>query len=367
MNDSSNKEINLTVDLKEKIEDSISAILRREFNDERANIVSKSERLNFSCPYCRDSSTDLHKKRGNLYWNSLMYHCYNDGCPNPHTNVVSLLKDFNERFSSLDDMSLALNYIKANSDKKTFNSTTYLQYKVFETIDSLAIPKETLLRKLYAKPVTKHDSIYSYLKSRLAHKHLEYFAYNQKRNQLYIFNLRNGKVIGFQIRNMDSKYRMKYLSYTLEKIYNDILKTPKTFESVENKEKINTLSIYFGIFEVDFSRTFTVFEGPIDHYIYPRNSIAISGANKNSVMFDNNSNVRYFFDNDSAGIKIMNEKIREGHSVFMWKKFLEDHDIPKKKIKDYNDLIIYCFRNSIAAHKNIDNYFSNSKLDSYYI
>ena len=37
---------------------------------------------------------------------------------------------------------------------------------------------------------------------------------------------------------------------------------------------------------VDLSRNFTIFEGPTDALLFPNNSIALSGINKNSDMFD---------------------------------------------------------------------------------
>jgi hypothetical protein len=56
--------------------------------------------------------------------------------------------------------------------------------------------------------------------------------------------------------------------------------------------------------------------------------------------------------------------MNEGKKVFMWKKFLNDMSI-SENIKDFNELICHMSKNKIKFdfRNNIENYFSNDKLD----
>jgi hypothetical protein len=83
-------------------------------------------------------------------------------------------------------------------------------------------------------------------------------------------------------------------------------------------------------------------------------------------MFDDNPNVRYFFDNDRVGKGIMEEKLGKKNTVFLWKKFIDDYNI-KEFIKDFNDLVVWCYNNNKSAIKELKNYWSNHPLDIYYV
>ena len=67
-------------DVLDTIKDKLKSILNRSFREAyRKKIDTYPDRLSFSCPICGDSHSDIRKKRGNLYVNSLQYHCYNCG------------------------------------------------------------------------------------------------------------------------------------------------------------------------------------------------------------------------------------------------------------------------------------------------
>ena len=55
----------------------IQRILSEYFNGSKSEIRSYKGRLNFACPYCGDSGNSSSKKRGNLYLESLSFHCFN--------------------------------------------------------------------------------------------------------------------------------------------------------------------------------------------------------------------------------------------------------------------------------------------------
>jgi hypothetical protein len=124
---------------------------------------------------------------------------------------------------------------------------------------------------------------------------------------------------------------------------------------------MNTLSLYFNIALVDFMKPVTVFEGPIDSLLC-RNSIAISGVDKPTDMFDEIPTIRYLFDNDPAGRKKMEFLLKKRKMVFMWNKIVRDYKV-QEKVKDFNDLLKYCWNRKNEAIQNYDKYFTNNPLD----
>jgi len=354
-------------DLRVDITSKVETILRTQFHGPKSEIYIKHDRITFACPYCGDSENDR-KKRANVYWNTGMFHCYNGGCTNKHNSVLGFLKDFNERITDLDSLTLITDVIKTKEFVKA-KVEDYFSFGVFNTLMELSIDKADIISRLNLVPVTKDLDVFrTFFKPRLIIRNLHKYAYDPVKNQIYIFNLAKDKVIGLQIRALNKNVINKYISFNIEKMYKDILK--RDLPAVSNVEKVNTMSLYFGIFEIDFSTEFTIFEGPIDSDLYPHQSIATCGVEKSSDMFDELDHVKYFSDNDYPGIKNMETKLKQKKKVFLWKKFMQDFKLPDdgfKKIKDYNDIIKYCFYNKKYCHKAIDRYFSNHKLDIYHI
>jgi len=96
----------------------------------KSRIKKMHNRLNFACPYCGDSSTDNLKKRGNLFWDSLHYHCYNYGC-STHKSVHEFIKDFAPDGLTSGERIAVVDYIKNNAYK---NTKQVLKHEVFEKI-----------------------------------------------------------------------------------------------------------------------------------------------------------------------------------------------------------------------------------------
>jgi hypothetical protein len=88
------KDVNPT-ELQAKIYSGIQQILEKRFSEqEKRRISEKSGRLNFACPYCGDSHRNAHAKRGNFYYNRLIFICFN--C-DKKTTFDRFCKDFNEQ------------------------------------------------------------------------------------------------------------------------------------------------------------------------------------------------------------------------------------------------------------------------------
>lgn len=343
---------------KDQIVNKLESILRENFQGPKTDVKVMRDRANFACPYCGDSFTNLHKKRANIYWKNLMYHCYNDGCKK-HTNVVNFFKDYNRSITNTDDLSFFLDYIRTN--QVVVVTKDYLEVNVFQSLKDYAIPLDLVKAKLKLVSPTENMKIEKYLKARFMHHRLEHFMYSEKSDQLYIFNLTPDKksTIGWQIRNFGTN-RTKYISFNVEKI-NHMLLDKKIDEPEDEIVKMNTLSLYFGIFYTDFTRPVTIFEGPIDSFLIS-NSIAITGSDKPTEMFDDIPMVRYLFDNDLAGRRTMESKLKRRKKVFMWNKLVRDFKI-REKVKDLNELIEYCWKTKNEAVKHLDKYYTDNPLD----
>lgn len=351
------EEVKITSEMRARIIDKVTRVLslNHSHSEKKKHLESKG-RLNFACPYCGDSSDNPRKKRGNLYWNDLYYHCYN--CSH-HTSLDNFLKDFNQSLEGQDQIDV-INYIKENH--KNFSLGESLNFYLFDKIEELALSFDELSLGFNIYPINSLTyRAYPYLKSRLLHHKTDRFAYDPRRKELYVFNLTpSGKIIGFQVRQLEGNYGPKYKTWNIERIY-DRLNLDLTV-SEEELDSINKISMLFGILQVDMSREFTVFEGPIDA-MFMRNSIGLTGVKKQILEFNQIPTVRYFFDNDTEGKSKMIEKLKNNQTVFMWGKFCTDYSISPRKVKDLNDLVKYEYKNKIGCLQNLDNYFTNNRLD----
>jgi len=324
----------------------------------KARIKRMHNRLNFACPYCGDSSNDMLKKRGNLFWDTLYYHCYNYGCKT-HKSVNEFINDYIPNGLSSNERIGVIDYIKSNN-KKTVRQT--VKYEIFEKLYKLAVPVDLFMERTGTKRIKEGDTAYEYLKGRLLTRSLDGFTFGN--NKLYILNLTNDskRVVGFQMRNL-GRSGSKYQTYNIEKLYGFCgLELPEDADV----EKLNDVSTLFGILDIDFTRPVTVFEGPIDAK-FIGNSLALCTVGRNVEQFQDIPTVRYMFDNDRSGKEAMRGLLKTGKEVFLWSKFISEHGLTEYNIKDMNDLIITCYKNKLQAYKYISSYFSSNGLDSFYV
>ena len=356
----STSNIQLTEELRERIKIALKQLCVQEHSSSSKQLLKgMHERITLACPYCGDSHDDHTKKRGNLYWDTLQYHCYN--CSH-HTNVHTLLKDFGIKLSNSDDAFTVIDYIQQNKVK--INPEDTLKHAVMSSVEEYSITLDDFKKSFRAKPVEPGDWIWFQLKDRLLHNRAEEFLYTEKGHRLWILNMTNtGKVIGAQTRKMKG-YGARYLTYDLSKLYSEMGR-PLELEPtlLANMNKASTL---FGIMQINFQRPVTLFEGPLDAK-FMHNSIALATAGRSTNEFDEMATVRYMFDNDKTGRVKMIEKLKKGRPVFMWTKFLSDNKLDKYNIKDLNDLMLKCFELKSSAHKQLNNYFTSNQLDLWYL
>lgn len=353
---------NLTEDLKNKIRSLVKAVVVQEHNHPSKQMVKEMPgRLTMACPYCGDSHDDMLKKRGNLYWDTLQYHCYN--C-NEHADLNKFLREFDQKLRSSEDRIDVVNYIK---DKKIdVQQVETLKHGIYVKAIENSIPVEEFKKHFGAKSIEPGDFPWFYLKNRALHTKTDEFLYSQNGKNLWILNKTpDGKILSCQSRKL-GKYKSRYLTYDLAKLHEEMGKE-FPFEA-EEASSINKLSTLFNIMRVDMTRPVTIFEGPLDA-MFMRNSMALATVGRSTTELDEIPTIRYMFDNDEAGRKKMLEKLKGGKPVFMWSKFLKDNKLNTytEDIKDLNDLVLKCFELKSPAIKNIEDYFTTSKLDALYL
>lgn len=367
----------------DNIKNKIQEILNKKFaNDSyiKRKIDVYHDRLNFSCVCCGDSLSDVRKKRGNLYLDTLVYHCYNCG---EHMGINTLLHRFGEELSNEDK--IAVHEIQQNAKKFEKRVSSSQSSMSMTLLDKLAIPKDILFKQLGIISPYKDVTASNYLKSRMISiKDWKYFAYNPLTKELYILNTSPlDRVIGFQIRQLDPKsHKQRYTSSRLTKIYSDIfnkdingiverllLKEPLGQKYIEEEDgvenivaNLDRLSGIFNIMNVNLSQPLTIMEGPIDSLAIA-NSIALQSAAKHlDGFFDEVENVRYLFDNDKTGKEMSLKKMKNHKTVFLWGQYL-DMIKSKTSIKDINDLQ----KQNLFNIDIIEKCFSDDEFDAMYI
>lgn len=335
---------------KNKIYKYIDSILLTRFKNDlvKQNIIEKPDSLRFSCPYCGDSKKTSHLKRGNFYFSTGFYHCFNCGI---HLSGISLLNYFNKEFNDykiIDDIK------KLNVKSNLTNLSVDLSV---DDVENVAIDLRAFIQKnkLYTLP---YD--HPFLKKRLMTHKNKHFAIKGK--YLYIFNLYKDKIIGYQLRHLERKY---YEKFPLTRIYeeNDWLDMPEKLVD----SSFNKVSLIYDIFNVDTTSKFTIFEGPIDSWSYMKNCMGTSSVVVNTDFLDVTNNSRYFYDNGKDGRLKMIDKLNKGNYVFLWKKFLKENNITDK-LNDMNDILRYFYlKKQLHKIHDLDKYFSKNKFNLLYV
>lgn len=347
-----------------KIKETLQEILDETHTSRnKKTIKTYNDRYTFACVYCGDSGTDDNKKRANLFLNNNYYHCFRATC-GKHISMYAFFKNKNKLNNfSRDEIS----HLKHSSKTHEFDAKAIKHFKGMEVLVSedlmkLMIDRDVFMNKKELVEI-KGSRIESYLKQR-GQTDFDKLAFNPKNGNVYIFNLssQKDKIISYQVKTFNKQF--PYLTYKTTRMYKELGIPTDGLE--EALDKLDVLSQAFGIFHLDMNRMVTIFEGPFDSFLFP-NATATISAN-NDFPFDI-ENKRYFYDNDAAGYKKALLRIQEGYPVFLWKKYLKDHEPylnVSLKIKDLTDLI------GLAKSKNIklkpfSKYFSEDKYDAIWI
>jgi len=349
-------------DLLEKLQD----ILNETFKDNMQKRQIKHTRvgLNFACPFCRDSATDNHKKRGHLILSGKgagFFKCFNCGETMPITKFFS---SFDEPLNLSDVSYITKNVMtEANTGSlcnnltaEALNSSTAYEWAVDREVIKTALNLQEISRTM--TPIA-----WNYLIGRCQYRQHERFLYCAQYNQLLILNLIKDRVMGIQFRDLNKK---QYLTMNIEKLRKMFLR-----DETPVPEAVSRLSCVFNIFSVDFSNRFKpvlMTEGPFDAFLLP-NCCALAGANKS---LDIDYPFWYIYDNDVTGSKHSIDVLKKGKKTFMWKKFKSDYGIPDinpyitngdKHKWDVTDVMKYMRDMKIEKKVMWSPYFTNSILD----
>lgn len=355
------KNSNITEDLVEKVEE----ILLNRFDERpRQRIDFYTDRFNFACPFCGDSATKVNAKRGNIWYSTQSYKCYNCNIFMPIKDFLFAMKSQGYLAGSIsNNLMLDTNLV---SPQVSYNENLGFLYSDIEKhIEKYCIPREELKSKFSLQEIEKSKKL-KYMKYRGFNK-FDNFLWSDHNEKLFILNMHNksNRVLGYQIRNFNNKAKSKYLTYKLESVYSELrMKLPE--ESDESFQKINTLSSFFNILNINIAKPITYFEGPIDAYLF-KNAVGLSSVH-NHPPFEN-KNTRFLFDFDKEGIKKARQYLMEKKKIFLWRKFLKDYPmiewVEGTKL-DFNDLYIQLRNNKIYDAPFVK-YFSNDKMDSIWI
>ena len=337
----------------ERLQQLLQSILDKTFpgNKGKQEIRVYNDRISFACPYCMDSMQSNYKKRGNFILNKKyagFYKCHNCGI---FKRIDHFFKDFKIELK-LD----AINFIAENQgDFNTYRTAKYDMSLLLDmdSIEEYAIDREILKEKLNLTEV-KNSSIWNWLANRLQFQENKYL-FNSNENNLLILNLtKQGKILGAQ-RRLFKKYN-NFNTLRLSKLYEVIGSTLNVNE--EQMQYLDTLSMIFNICLLDFNKPVTLFEGPMDAFLF-KNSIANTGANKELPI---ELPVRYWYDSDETGKKKALQHLEQKDEVFLWDRFLREIGAPYRAKWDWNDVVIWSKKEGIKLPL-IDLFFSGDPLD----
>lgn len=309
----------------------IQNILDQEFSAiQKRRIHDYHDRLNFACPYCQDSSKNANAKRGNLYFNKLIFVCFNCGIKSNLDRMARKFRqqlDPDKKMEIIEHLNAQITYSDVEND---LIETEFDKLINLEDLERIFNSGEQHITDF--KPLVKDSAVYSYLIQRGIspdlHKHI-YQAKYWKGSEIWepvmcLLNRRGGKVLTVQVRNLKEGKRRLFKIYNFETLYKWVHNIEE-IEDIDVNEIVayNKIGSYFNILNVDFEHKVTVFEGYLDSLFYP-NSIGVVGVNTDFDFLEkNNLDLQYFFDNDEAGFKTSEEKIKAGYPVFLWKKLFE--------------------------------------------
>ncbi len=339
-------------------------ILSRTFPEsaQKQQIKRDATGLNIACPYCHDSATNSWKKRGHIMFSgkfSGYYKCFNCGAFTP---IPKFFNDFKT------DLSLSgIKYVEDHKENiEAFQQTSSeITADIFQKTIALrwALDRDKFRDYFHLCDISSSyycKEAYDYLVGRCQYK-FKNFLYNPKARLLYILNMVESKIIGFQLRSIDkhTKKDRRFLTYNLERIYKNLLN-----QTCEIPQDLNTVSTVFDIYNINVYKPIIVTEGPMDSFLLP-NAVASAGANKTLTV---ELPFWYMYDSDKTGMSHALKKLNERKKVFLWGKLKKDLNLPKRDKWDVNDVVLYCTQ-TYGRDFQIDwlKYFSDNPLDMMFL
>ncbi len=368
---------------KDYIKSKVQEILDKVHTDPRKRVIKVyPDRLQFACEKCGDSATDSNKKRAHLYFKNMFKVCYNESC---NMSFTKMMKE-NDIELDLEKKSDIYNYIDTNIkwDKKEDNFVVQKLDRLID-IDFLTEQFNNNPATQFSKfsPIKNNSAAYQYLKYDRLIENFENiyeaeYAITPKWHEkvIVLLNKSGKKVLGLQIRNMKPGDKRMFKVFNFEKLHN-MLHPEDPLDEIE-AVSYNKISNFYNILNVDWDKPVTIFEGYLDSIFYP-NSISGIGTNSMDINFLLNDDlyIRFFYDQDSVGIRKSLSMLEKGYNVFLWQKLNETLIKNKKdkyeakkycmKIKDLNKLVQEMKNPNAADKLHLEKYFSNDMFDKLYL
>ena len=260
-------------------------------HSEKYKIEKTRQSIQFACPICGDSEQYPTRKRAHIYFDSGHFHCYNE------CGGMSIRK-----FLDYFDQKLSVEEVKFNFDKPITQwkgKSEDLRTQVYNQLYRYSITKEELVERLKYEWIREDDTVWNYLKSRNLLDWLDYFMVSPD-GRLAILNLGPdwsddyyNRVIGVQTRALIPNSGPKYLTYTIERLNEEMGRKYKIEPGTDIY--MNRHSQIFKSLWIDESKPVTVVEGPIDALAIP-NAIAMCGITKNISGIDAHPQYRFLFE-----------------------------------------------------------------------
>ena len=286
------------------------------------------DRINIRCPYCKEGKSK-NKKRGNIYFNRLLYVCFR--C-DKKTTFSNLVKDFNETIDPQKKLEM-IEYLDSVVDYSDYD-TDFSNFKGEDLIDIKDLEETFNVKRTSPifdfSPIKKNGGVFKYLVDRGIPSELHKDIYQAKFSKgdegfehvIIFLNRKGDKVLGLQVRNLKKGKRRFFLIYNWESIYRWVNGEEVDID-IQKSVIYNKLSYFFNILNINFERRITIFEGYLDSLFYP-NSIGVVGVNTDVRFLENNNlDLQYFFDNDKAGFDKSVEKLKMVDESYYGKNYLK--------------------------------------------
>lgn len=316
------------------------------------------------------------KERGHLHLKNLYYVCYNER-ETDSMFFSNFCKEFNIELDMNEKMSI-YNYLDKNwSYSKKEDFTIHNMDKLIDLEDFIDYINKNPNYILNLSPIQMGSIQWRYLSDRKIFNYENIYQANYKINDkwiepvIVILNKTSDKLLGMQIRNLKSdKDKRIYKFINFQECYN--MRFPD--KPLDEMELIsyNKISSIFNFLNVNYEIPVFIFEGYLDSVFFP-NSISLVGLDTDiSILSNENVDIKFVLDNDESGLRKSKNMIENNHSVFLWKKLINDlsknkgskyKNILEKNAKDINNLVEFFGDPDIYYNLKLNNYFAKDQFD----
>lgn len=274
--------------------------------------------INFSCPFCGDSTKNKHKARGYVYEKegSSYFHCHNCGLT---LSIPSFLKKLDYSLYSEYTLERMKDAGKIKEEEPVLKMKKHIfeknPFKSLKTINDLTkddrVKQYVLARNLpekYHGRLYSCPNTYSFVNTLIPNKFSDESLDFDETRLLIPYRNDKGVYHGFSARSLDPKSQVKYLRIVLDTDVPNI----------------------YGQDTVDLSQTTYVFEGEFDS-MFIDNSLATGGGDliSSMYMFDK-TNLVICYDNEPRSremYKKINKAIIQGYAICIWPINLDYKDV----------------------------------------